>query len=209
MLLVGGYIRTVARRTIRFGRTWSRGSRRHGSVGNVSYEVVDESSKGEVTKKKDVQATLWAYDQAKRDLRGRSAQSALLSICRDRTTWWRTYKEGKQDGDWDWRSGEKYSGHGGVLVNAHYDSVSTGYGATDDGIGVISVLQLISYFTNKGNQPEHGIVALLNGIEGEWALWRACLSPASHQPVPAHLSQPRRCRRWWQGHALPQHRCRG
>ncbi|KAF7128544.1 hypothetical protein CNMCM5793_003332 [Aspergillus hiratsukae] len=35
------------------------------------------------------------------------------------------------------------AGKGGVLVNAHYDSVSTGYGATDDGVGVVSCLQLI------------------------------------------------------------------
>ncbi|KAK0934312.1 hypothetical protein LTR29_014110 [Friedmanniomyces endolithicus] len=75
------------------------------------------------------------------------------------------YIKGKQDNDWDWRSGEKYKGHGGVLLNAHYDSVSTGYGATDNGVGVVTVLQLISYFTENGNQPNHGIVALFNNAE--------------------------------------------
>ncbi|KAH7047540.1 endoplasmic reticulum metallopeptidase 1 [Macrophomina phaseolina] len=60
------------------------------------------------------------------------------------------------------------SGVGGVLVNAHYDSVSTGFGATDDGVGVITVLQLISYFTTRGNQPKRGIVALLNNGEEDW-----------------------------------------
>ncbi|KAL1641239.1 hypothetical protein SLS58_006141 [Diplodia intermedia] len=60
------------------------------------------------------------------------------------------------------------SGVGGVLVNAHYDSVSTGFGATDDGVGVVTVLQLISYFTTKGNQPKKGIVALLNNGEEDW-----------------------------------------
>ncbi|KAL1628146.1 hypothetical protein SLS56_005966 [Neofusicoccum ribis] len=60
------------------------------------------------------------------------------------------------------------SGVGGVLVNAHYDSVSTGFGATDDGVGVITVLQLISYFTTNGNQPKRGIVALLNNGEEDW-----------------------------------------
>lgn len=60
------------------------------------------------------------------------------------------------------------SGVGGVLVNAHYDSVSTGFGATDDGVGVITILQLISYFTTHGNQPRKGIVALLNNGEEDW-----------------------------------------
>ncbi|KAK8199054.1 putative zinc metalloprotease [Phyllosticta capitalensis] len=60
------------------------------------------------------------------------------------------------------------SSTGGVLVNAHYDSVSTGFGATDDGVGVISILQLISYFTTPGNQPKRGIVALLNNGEEDW-----------------------------------------
>jgi len=53
----------------------------------------------------------------------------------------------------------------GVLVNAHYDSVSTGFGATDDGVGVVSILQLIRYFTTPGNRPKRGIVALLNNGE--------------------------------------------
>lgn len=56
----------------------------------------------------------------------------------------------------------------GVLVNAHYDSVSTGYGATDDGVGVVSVLQLIRYFTTTGHQPKRGIVALLNNGEEDF-----------------------------------------
>ena len=54
---------------------------------------------------------------------------------------------------------------GGVLVNAHYDSVSAGFGATDDGVGVITVLQLIKHFTTQGQQPKRGIVALLNNGE--------------------------------------------
>jgi acetylornithine deacetylase/succinyl-diaminopimelate desuccinylase-like protein len=54
---------------------------------------------------------------------------------------------------------------GGVLVNAHFDSVPSGYGATDDGVGVVTVLQLISYFTTPGNTPKRGVVALLNNGE--------------------------------------------
>ena len=57
---------------------------------------------------------------------------------------------------------------GGVLVNAHFDSVPSGYGATDDGVGVITVLQLISYFTTPGNTPKRGVVALLNNGEEDY-----------------------------------------
>ncbi|KAG8630154.1 hypothetical protein KVT40_001773 [Elsinoe batatas] len=52
-----------------------------------------------------------------------------------------------------------------TLVNSHYDSVSTGYGATDDGAGVVSMLQLLSHFTSPGKQPKHGIVLLWNNGE--------------------------------------------
>lgn len=60
--------------------------------------------------------------------------------------------------------------NGGVLVNAHYDSVSTGYGATDDGVGVVSVLQLLSYFTEPQNWPKRTVVLLLNNAEEEFLL---------------------------------------
>ncbi|KAH6657331.1 hypothetical protein BKA67DRAFT_655605 [Truncatella angustata] len=74
-------------------------------------------------------------------------------------TWWE-----------DTHHEDKVIGRGGVLVNAHFDSVSTGFGATDDGMAVVSVLQLIKYFSAHGNQPQKGIVALLNNNEEDW-LW--------------------------------------
>ena len=79
------------------------------------------------------------------------------------------YIRGSEDDEEDWwiKDG-KPKGQGGVLVNAHYDSVSTGYGATDDGIGVITVLQLIQYFTTSGHAPKRGIVALLNNGEEDF-----------------------------------------
>jgi len=69
------------------------------------------------------------------------------------------YVRGKDDeeGDW-WTTNSRPKGPGGILVNAHYDSVSTGYGATDDGVGVITVLQLVKFFTTPGNRPEKGVV---------------------------------------------------
>lgn len=56
----------------------------------------------------------------------------------------------------------------GVLVNAHYDSVSTGFGATDDGMGVVSLLQLIRYFSSPGNHPRRGLVLLFNNGEEDF-----------------------------------------
>jgi hypothetical protein len=53
----------------------------------------------------------------------------------------------------------------GALVNAHYDSVSTGFGATDDGVGVVSCLQLLQYFTSPGHAPRKGLVVLFNNGE--------------------------------------------
>jgi hypothetical protein len=58
--------------------------------------------------------------------------------------------------------------NGGVLVNAHYDSVSTGYGATDDGMGVVSVLQLLSFFTEPENWPKRTVILLLNNGEEDF-----------------------------------------
>ena len=77
----------------------------------------------------------------------------------EQSDWWVSSRDG---------SVNDYRGIGGILVNAHYDSVSTGYGATDDGVGVVSILQLISYFTQKGQSPKRGIVALFNNGEEDY-----------------------------------------
>ncbi|KAF2734186.1 endoplasmic reticulum metallopeptidase 1 [Polyplosphaeria fusca] len=75
--------------------------------------------------------------------------------------------------------------NGGVLVNAHYDSVSTGFGATDDGVGVVSVLQLLSYFTEARNWPKRTVVLLLNNgeedfLNGAYAFMRHPISQVPH-----------------------------
>lgn len=79
------------------------------------------------------------------------------------------YIRGSEDdqNDW-WLNGTTFEGKGGVLVNAHYDSVSTGFGATDDGVGVVTIVQLIKYFSARGRQPRKGIVALLNNGEEDF-----------------------------------------
>lgn len=79
------------------------------------------------------------------------------------------YIRGTEDTASDWWNDTtpmtRYEGQSGVLVSAHYDSVSSGYGATDDGVGIVSILQLISHFTTQGNRPRRGLVALLNSAE--------------------------------------------
>lgn len=107
--------------------------------------------------------------------------TALLSIgSNGRSPAYSTYFEGSniivyvrgtedEEGEW-WNSPSSYKslkmhGKGGVMVNAHFDSVSTGYGATDDGMGVVTTLQLIKYFTTSGNTPKKGLVALFNNGE--------------------------------------------
>lgn len=64
--------------------------------------------------------------------------------------------------------GQRRRDNVGVLVNAHYDSVSSGYGATDDGVGVVTVLQLLSYFTESNNWPKRTVILLLNNGEEDW-----------------------------------------
>ncbi|KAI9854425.1 MAG: hypothetical protein M1824_000351 [Vezdaea acicularis] len=85
------------------------------------------------------------------------------------------YIKGSEDDDVAWWAARKSlapeaypNGRGGILVNAHYDSVSSGFGATDDGIGVVTILQLIKYFTSAGQQPKKGIVLLLNNGEEDF-----------------------------------------
>ena len=79
------------------------------------------------------------------------------------------YIRGSDDdkGDW-WLEDRKSAGDGGVLVNAHYDSVSTGFGATDDGVGVVSLLQLIKSYSSPKRQPKKGIIVLFNNGEEDF-----------------------------------------
>ncbi|OAQ84703.1 peptidase family M28 family [Purpureocillium lilacinum] len=86
------------------------------------------------------------------------------------------YIRGKQDATGDWWNSENPDtmnssvDPGGVLINSHIDSVATSYGATDDGVACVSMLQLLSHFTTEGHQPEHGIVLLFNNAEEDGLL---------------------------------------
>lgn len=50
-----------------------------------------------------------------------------------------------------------------VLVNAHYDSVPTAPGVTDNGMGVSVALELLRYFIQ--HPPRHSIIFLINNAE--------------------------------------------
>jgi hypothetical protein len=58
------------------------------------------------------------------------------------------------------------SSENGVLFSAHYDSVSTAPGATDDGMGVVTLLQLVEYFA-KNRMPRSAVFNINNGEE-DW-----------------------------------------
>ena len=50
-----------------------------------------------------------------------------------------------------------------LLFSAHYDSVSTAPGVTDDGMGVVTLLQLVRYFATR--RPERTVIFNINNGE--------------------------------------------
>lgn len=63
--------------------------------------------------------------------------------------------------------------------------VSTGFGATDDGMGVVTCLQVLQHFAQPGNRPERGIVVMMNNGEEDYlygarALGQHPLNPFIH-----------------------------
>ncbi|KXN82659.1 hypothetical protein AN958_02336 [Leucoagaricus sp. SymC.cos] len=57
-----------------------------------------------------------------------------------------------------------FAERGGVLFSAHYDSVSTGLGATDDAIGVVSLMAFVEYLS-KVRTARTAIFNINNGEE--------------------------------------------
>ncbi|KAH3662042.1 hypothetical protein OGAPHI_006223 [Ogataea philodendri] len=54
----------------------------------------------------------------------------------------------------------------GVLVSAHYDSVPTAYGTTDDGMGIASILGILEHYSSdEVEQPERTIILNFNNDE--------------------------------------------
>ncbi|KAI9261141.1 hypothetical protein BY458DRAFT_439657 [Sporodiniella umbellata] len=50
-----------------------------------------------------------------------------------------------------------------LLINAHYDSVPTSHGVTDNGMGVATTMELLRYFVQ--HPPKHTIIFLFNNME--------------------------------------------
>jgi Zn-dependent M28 family amino/carboxypeptidase len=53
----------------------------------------------------------------------------------------------------------------GVLFSAHYDSVSTAPGATDDGMSIVTLLQMVQYLAHPKRRPRRTAVFLFNNGE--------------------------------------------
>jgi Zn-dependent M28 family amino/carboxypeptidase len=62
--------------------------------------------------------------------------------------------------------GRNSDSNDGVLFSAHYDSVSTAPGATDDGMGVVTLLQLIDHFAK--HRPNRTAIFNINNGEEDW-----------------------------------------
>lgn len=60
-----------------------------------------------------------------------------------------------------------------LLLSAHFDSVPSSYGVTDDGMGIASLLGVLDYLTShKTNQPERTVIFNFNNNE-EFGLYGA------------------------------------
>ncbi|CCH62259.1 hypothetical protein TBLA_0G03220 [Henningerozyma blattae CBS 6284] len=53
----------------------------------------------------------------------------------------------------------------GLLISAHFDAVPTSLGATDDGIGIVSMLSILQNLMNQNRQPERTIIFNFNNNE--------------------------------------------
>ena len=65
----------------------------------------------------------------------------------------------------------------GVLFSAHYDSVSTAPGATDDGMGVVALVELARYLAEPTHRPRRTAVFFWNngeedGLNGAYTYWK-------------------------------------
>ncbi|XP_049826567.1 endoplasmic reticulum metallopeptidase 1-like isoform X2 [Aethina tumida] len=52
-----------------------------------------------------------------------------------------------------------------ILVNSHFDSVPTSPGASDDGISVVAMLEILRKMSRSPDRPLHNVIFLFNGAE--------------------------------------------
>ena len=60
----------------------------------------------------------------------------------------------------------QYRDSGGVLLSAHFDSVSTAPGTTDNGMGVVTSIQMVEYFAK--HRPKRTVVFNFNNAEEDY-----------------------------------------
>ena len=65
-------------------------------------------------------------------------------------------------------SDPEYRDKGGVLFSAHYDSVQTASGVTDDGMGVVTLMQMVKYLGER--RPKRTAVFNINNGEEDGLL---------------------------------------
>lgn len=53
----------------------------------------------------------------------------------------------------------------GLLLSAHFDSVPTSFGTTDDGMGIASMLAVLQHMISSGKQPERTMIFNFNNNE--------------------------------------------
>lgn len=138
---------------------------------------------------KDIQQTnngsnsMVIFDDNVSNITGSAASPGIQTKTRNIGTYYEgnnivVYIPGKDDPRNIWynhndqsRETSNSTANAGVLISAHFDTFPTSVGASD-GMGLISILQVISYFTLPENQPRNGIVALVNNNK-EGGLWGA------------------------------------
>ncbi|KAJ8924322.1 hypothetical protein NQ315_007115 [Exocentrus adspersus] len=52
-----------------------------------------------------------------------------------------------------------------VLINSHFDSVPTSPGGSDDGINVVTMLEVLRKLSKLSERPSHNVIFLFNGAE--------------------------------------------
>lgn len=64
-----------------------------------------------------------------------------------------------------------------MLFSAHYDSVSTAPGATDNGMGVVTLIELVRYLSEPAHRPRRTAIFFWNngeedGLNGAYTYWK-------------------------------------
>ncbi|KAJ5818651.1 hypothetical protein N7474_004242 [Penicillium riverlandense] len=141
-------------------------SHRNDEVHAWLLQRIDEIKQSSLARENDDKPDVFVFDDLISNLTSADRETGVYFEGTNILVYIRGWEDRKEN--WWEVPGRVPAGKGGVLVNAHYDSVSTGFGATDDGMGVVTCLQLIKYFTTPGHAPRRGLVVLFNNGEEDY-----------------------------------------